>query len=120
MDCREPKAQPLDEAGFSRKTGNHAVHQEVGASLLYEYGTDTGSGTQDTILQHRESGAVQGYCKYNKYVPHCMGPTAKPCKTRRVYGKYTLWEAGGIKEKSCEIRRDGWKYRSFICRKSMV
>ncbi len=115
MESRE-----LNEAGFSKKTRNHAVHQEVDASLLYEHGTDTGSSTQDTVLQHRESGAVQGYCKYNKYVPQCMGHTAKPCKMRRSYGKYTLWEASGIKEKSCDIRREGRKHRSFIGVKSIM
>ena len=94
--------------------------QKVDASLLHEHGTDTSSSTQDTILQHRESVAVQGYCKHDKYVPQCMGPTAKPCKARRIYGKYTLWEASGIKEKSCDIRRDGWKHRSFIGVKSIM
>lgn len=114
----EPRTEraTLDEAGFSKKTINHAVHQ----TLPHEHGTDTGSNTQDTVLQHRESGAVQRYCKYNKYVPQCMGPAAKPSKTRRVDGKYTLGEPGGIKKKSCDIRREGWKYRSFIGVKSIM
>jgi len=77
--------------------------QEVDASLLREHGTDTGSATQDSLLQQRESIAVQGYCPYNKYVPQRVGTTAKPSQTRRIDGKHALREASGVKEKAGDI-----------------
>jgi hypothetical protein len=62
----------------SKLSRKHAVHPGVDALLLDKRGTDTGSATGDTLLQQRESVAVQGYCPHNKYVPQRVGPTANP------------------------------------------
>jgi hypothetical protein len=105
----------------ANRVKKHAVHPGVSSALLlHEHGTDTGSATRDTLHQHRESVAVQGYCPHNKYVPQRVGPTANPSEAGRIDGKHALREASGIKEKASDIRRERWKYRSFVGVKSIM
>jgi len=111
----EPKAVPCihGQSVIVKATeGNMLYIQEANALLLWGHGADTGNTTQDTLLQQRESIAVQGYCPHDKYVPQRVRPTAKPGQARRIHGKYALREASGIKEKAGDIRCEGWKYGS--------